>query len=137
MCGMISLKYYVEYGYYMEAVVYNTPVPYSDTDTVYGYYTEGFDIEEYTVFYYDFMNFQEVLKYTFPKMSRWRRWLTRGFTDGQFIYALNKSHLYSKIKHDRLLKHEVAHIEKKGVHRWWVPDLMHPTWLFRWSNKIW
>jgi hypothetical protein len=112
-------------------LVYDTPVPYSkeetwqtDTDT------------RYTIYYYDFLNFQELMKYKFPKMSKIRRWLTRGFTDGEYIYALNSSHWYSKIGHDRLIRHEIGHIEG-FKHRWWIPDVMHPSWLFRWSDKVW
>ena len=78
-----------------------------------------------------------MLKNVFPKMSAIRRLLTRGFTDGTYIYTLNATHWYSKIGYDRMIRHEVGHIKKKGKHRWWIPDLMHPSWLFRWSDKVW
>ncbi len=131
MCGIITLKYDVEYGYYRMPIVYDISVPYKTTDVI------KVDEKEYTVFYYKFWNFQEVMKYVFPKMNRIKRLFTRGLTDDSFIYALEKDHWYSDIAHDRMLKHEVGHIENKGIHRWWVPDLMNPSWLFRWSDKIW
>jgi hypothetical protein len=93
--------------------------------------------ETYSTFEYTFRNFQRLLKKVFPKMSWIRRLLTRGFTDGTFIYSLRSDHWYGRIGYSRMMKHEVAHIEKQGEHRWLVPDLMHPMWVFRWSGKIW
>ncbi len=111
-------------------LVYDTPVPYSNTYV----FTE---LKDYTIYEYEFWNFQELMKYKFPKMNRVRRWLTRGFTDSTSIYVLESSNWYSKIGHDRMILHEIGHIEEWGDHRWLVPDLMHPTWLFRWSDKVW
>ena len=118
-------------------IVYETPVPYSKKVTWTTQFAGICKTKKYTVFYYDFYNFQELIKYVIPKMNKIRRLLTRAFTDGTYIYALNKDHWYSNIKHNRMLRHEVAHIQKLGKHRWYVPDLMNPTWLFRWSDKIW
>ena len=114
-------------------LVHKTPVPYSREET----WSKPYIKEEYTIYYYDFWNFQELMKYKFSNMNRVRRWLTRGFTDGTYIYALDTSHWYSKIGRERMLLHEIGHIEKWDKHRWWLPDLMHPSWLFRWSDKVW
>jgi hypothetical protein len=130
MCGIISLIYYVEYGYYM-VVLYDSKVPYNNTFL----WISG--AESYPVFEYSFENFQALLKQVFPKMNSFRRLLTRGFTDSTYIYTLNNKNWYAKIGYDRMMRHEVAHIKDEGDHRWWVPDLMHPSWLFRWSDKIW
>lgn len=86
--------------------------------------------ERYLVFYYSFENFQKVLKEQFPNINVVRRLLTRAFTDGEVIYALDKFHWYSSIAHDKLLEHEVGHI--KGEQHTWKPTLMNPSWLFRW-----
>ncbi|KKN76632.1 hypothetical protein LCGC14_0368290 [marine sediment metagenome] len=91
----------------------------------------------YSIYYYTYKNLQKLLKEAFPDTNRWRRWLTRGWTDGRVIYALDKGNWYSKIGHNRLILHEIGHIEDWGDHRWLIPDLMHPSWLFRWSNRVW
>lgn len=120
----------------MKPVIHDSSVPYKERKT-FKYMSNGkgefkFD----TIFYYTFKNFQKLLKYAFPKINKIRLFVTRGFTDGQYIYLLEKDHWYSKIGHKRMIQHELKHIEGKK-HRWWVPDVMHPSFLFRWSDKVW
>ncbi len=112
-------------------ILYDAKVPYFYSFN----WREG--IEDFMVFEYSFENFQKMLKNVFPKTSWIRRLLTRGFTDGTYIYTLDSGHWYAKIGYDRMMRHEVAHIKKRGKHYWWKPDLMHPSWLFRWSDEIW
>lgn len=116
-------------------ILYDVSVPY-DSRTQHPLHVEG-KLKKYNLYYYNYLNFQQLMKEVFPKMNRVRRWFTRGFTDDTNIYLLNKGNWYSKIGHDRMILHEIGHIEEWGDHRWLVPDLMHPTWLFRWSDKVW
>lgn len=94
------------------------------------------DGEKFTLMYYTFKNFQKLLKKAFPDVSKIRRYFTRGFTDGKIIYLLSKRHWYARINHEYLILHEIGHI-KGYKHRWYIPDIMHPFWLFRWSSFRW
>jgi len=106
-------------------VLYDAPVPYFDMET----WRLGTK-ETYNIFHYKFDNFQKLLKHVFPKMSWVRRVLTRGFTDGIYIYVLNPKHWYGSIKYQTMVWHEIGHI--KGEGHTWKPTLMNPSWLFRW-----
>lgn len=92
--------------------------------------------ENYHLYYYNFKKFQKLLKKVFPDINKIRRYMTRGFTDGEVIYLLSKDHWYSRIHHEFLILHEIGHI-KGYEHKWYIPDIMNPTWFFRWSRYRW
>ena len=94
----------------------------------------GYDGKQYMLYYYFPKDFRRLWKEVFPKHSWLRRLLSRGFTDGHDIFLMDESCWYSRIGHDKLIVHEIAHIEKLHKHTW-KPTIMNPMWIFRWTWK--
>lgn len=95
-----------------------------------------YDGKSYMVFYYSFKNLQRLLNRhkNSSIFKRIRMFFTRGFTDGHHIYALHENHWYSKLWHNRLIKHEIGHII--GLKHTWNPfNIMNPTFALRWTDK--